>query len=776
MKIKLIDSKIFIVVIIFIISVIYMTNSAINSIDNSNVDFISKIQAEDVISQLEWDLHLLHDTVNILAEDTYIIDTLTQIKNEGYTSDAGKQIIHHIDNVQQVIMQLSFLNSVGVLSLDGEFLIHDNVFIDNYIAAERPWFDESMLDANEAVTTGIYTQINTNELVFSIVRFINDPNTNEPLGAVILAASLDNLIATLIENYRIADLDIFIEYVDSTVYTNNKIVSSELKGSTNFTEAAFYKDRNINFLTYSFYTDRTIDFLTYSTPYLNLTMAIDLDDLKENPHVVENHYTIVLKIILLTCILMLLIMACLTFFVKPVLAAVNSLINTIEELGDDFPEYTSDIRNIAELAHIIETNIPNKIKYLMYHDDLTGLPNRKMFKQLYRTFTANEKAALIMLLDIKNFKGINDSSGDNIGDLVLIDVGIKLKEIIDKEDGIVIRYSGDEFIVIVPYNCQDLESCYRTKILSVFQEPIIFPGSRPIHIRFNTAGIISPFHCYTEEDMITKLYVMLAQAKELNTPGLLLFNQETYSIYVKEESIRAHLKTAIETNEFVIYYQPIVDGNRVIHKAEALIRWFSKDLGFVPPNEFIFIAEQTRMILELGEWIIDRVAQDLQMLLKDGQNIQVSINISPIQIVEEDFVPRIKAIIDKYNIDYKYICFEITESTLIDAKQIAMANIKALQELGITLALDDFGTGYASFGYLNDYNLDIIKIDKIFVDDSTQYPIIDGIYRISEALNMQIVIEGVETKEQFDELKKFGLIQGYYFSRPVKYDEFIQLL
>ncbi|OON91194.1 MAG: hypothetical protein ATN34_00345 [Epulopiscium sp. Nele67-Bin002] len=512
---------------------------------------------------------------------------------------------------------------------------------------------------------------------------------------------------------------------------------------------------------------------------IELTLLADLASIKENEYVAQNSEYVVHRILLLTFSITVIILIVLTVLLRPVFSAINSLMNIIAELGEDYPEFTG-ISQVEVMAKFIEQSLPKKIKYLIYYDELTGLPNRKMFKSLYRTFTNSNSTFVIMLMDIKNFKGINDSCGDEIGDKVLIDIGEKLTSALSGTDGTVVRYSGDEFIIIVNNEQvgNNIGEFFENEIFPKFEEPFIYPDKKPLQISFNSVAILSPLECGSEDDMITKIYVMLRKCKELNTSRLLLFNNAVYSIYVNEERIKASLKGAIEDEEFVVNYQPIVDGNKKVHKAEALIRWFSKDLGFIPPDKFISVAEQTRLIINLGDWIIERVAKDLKTLFERGCPVQISINISPIQIMEDDFVIKAKGIFDKYGIEYNYICFEITESILLEDRGVVKQNIVALKALGIQLALDDFGTGYSSFSYLKEYNLDIIKIDKVFVDNASdkEFAIIDGISRISNALGMQMVLEGIETQDQFDGLQKFGLIQGYYFSKPVIWNEFIKFL
>ena len=217
-----------------------------------------------------------------------------------------------------------------------------------------------------------------------------------------------------------------------------------------------------------------------------------------------------------------------------------------------------------------------------------------------------------------------------------------------------------------------------------------------------------------------------------------------------------------------------------ILKAEALIRWDNKKLGFIPPDKFINYLEETRQIIKVGYWTIERVCKDIKELKIEKSNIQISVNISPLQLMLKDFVDNVINIVSKYNISYNLLCFEITESVLLDDRQFVVPNIKMLRDLGIKIALDDFGTEYSSFNYLRNYKLDILKIDKSFLgnNEKLDFDIINEIKQLSHLLNMEVVIEGVETKEQFNILGEIGIdyLQGYYFSKPIALEEFKKML
>ncbi|OOB78658.1 MAG: hypothetical protein BEN18_06575 [Epulopiscium sp. Nuni2H_MBin001] len=771
MKIKLLDARLLILGAVFFVVVFYMTVTSIDLIDENTAYFVSDMQAVDIMAQFSEDIKLLKDTANAVAADKDIISALQSAAEEGgYNDEILNDLNDNINNFIHIMGNLTFVDRIIVTSLDGEFAYSSySGLLKNFITQEREWFEDSMLDKTYPVIATPYANLTTGEITASIVKVVHDPVTGEPLGCVILNMFMSSLIREIQEAYRIAETDIFIRYDGNVTYSyGGNFVTNVQAEDVDFD--VLYKDANFNVILFDDVFESELD----------VALAVNLDTIKHNEYVSSNSQFVINQIIILTIGIAIVIGVGLVIILRPVFSAISSLIHIIEELGEDYPEYNMGISKVAEMAEFIEQSLPKKIKYLIYYDELTGLPNRKMFKTLYRTFSNKGNPFVVMLLDVRNFKGINDACGDHTGDKVLIQIGEYLNQSVEHTDGTAIRYSGDEFLIIVPINQinNNIGKFYEESILSKFEEPFQYPDKKPILIEFNSAAICNPEQCGNEDDMITKIYVMIKKSKDLNMSQLLLFDNDIYSVYVNEEKIKETLKTAIDSEEFVLNYQPIIDPNKNVVKAEALVRWFSKELGFVPPNQFIYIAEQSRLIIDLSNWIMERVAKDLSSLIATGKTMQISINISPIHIMEETFVDDVTFILNKYNIDYHLICLEITEGVLIEDRDIVKRNIKVLQDLGIHFALDDFGTGYSSFSYLKEYNLDIIKIDKIFVDNASEkeIAIIDGISRISTALGMEMVLEGVETQDQFDNLNKFGLIQGYYFSRPIIWAEFIKLL
>ena len=387
-----------------------------------------------------------------------------------------------------------------------------------------------------------------------------------------------------------------------------------------------------------------------------------------------------------------------------------------------------------------------------------------------------------LFIDLNKFKYVNDVFGHNIGDEYLTKFSNIMKDLVS-EKGTITRYSGDEFIIVYEdYTTnKELIQFYNEKIIKVFLNPIKINEELTIEIGFSAGVAIYPKDGKTFEELVKKSdFMMYVNKKSFINRKISFFNESMYEKLLYSEEVKKELKEALENDEFYLNYQPIIDKNCKILKAEALIRWDNKRLGFIPPDKFINYLEETRQIIKVGYWTIERVCKDIKELKIEKSNIQISVNISPLQLMLKDFVDNVINIVNKYNISYNLLCFEITESVLLDDRQFVVPNIKMLRDLGIKIALDDFGTGYSSFNYLRNYKLDILKIDKSFLgnNEKLDFDIINEIKQLSHLLNMEVVIEGVETKEQFNILGEIGIdyLQGYYFSKPIALEEFKKML
>ena len=455
---------------------------------------------------------------------------------------------------------------------------------------------------------------------------------------------------------------------------------------------------------------------------------------------------------------------------KPALKSIEKLKYLLKYFNEDdtLLKYENEFKQLELIADLLGKSFDKKVQSLIYYDELTKLPNRKKLKIICNELINNKNQFALVFIDLNKFKVINDVFGHSTGDQLLIKFSNIIQDALG-DRGIITRYSGDEFIIIYKaFKCDSqFIEYYEKEILSIFDNPIDINKDIKTFIEFSTGVAVYPRDGSNVDELINKSdFIMYKNKKDNINNQVLFFNDDIYKDMLYIESLKNEMKNVYEKNELFLEYQPIYDKYMRVRKAEVLLRWNSKELGFIPPDQFIKYAEETRDIIPIGYWIVEEVCRCLK---ENHWDIEISINVSPIQLMEFNFDKNIEAIIDRYNINYNKLCFEITESVLLENNENVHKNIKNLRKKGIKWALDDFGTGYASFNYLTKYSLDVLKID---------FEIINCIKKISNILDMKVIIEGVETENQFNKLKKIkcDLFQGYYFSKPLKNYEISQLI
>ena len=416
------------------------------------------------------------------------------------------------------------------------------------------------------------------------------------------------------------------------------------------------------------------------------------------------------------------------------------------------------------------------LKFQATHDALTQLPNRQYFLNMTESWFDNkEDIYSVMFIDLDNFKDTNDVFGHDIGDLVLQQVANRLREIVLKDD-IIIRHGGDEFLI--------LSKITNKKRLRKYSEEIIEELSRTYKAReLNillgaSIGIaLSQDSGKTPAEVISCADVALHEAKKKKNTYT-IYEEKLKNILLAKLEIENQMKQALKHNEFYMAYQPQVNADGTLYGVEALIRWNNKKLGFIPPDKFIPLAENSGFITFLGNFILDTVLEEMYELQKKiGIEFQVSINISVKQFMESDFYDNVLNKISKVGINPKKVTLEITESLYMHDIEYIIKLLKRFREVGIKISMDDFGTGYSSLSILNKLLIDELKIDKQFVDNilenESSSQMIQSIINIGEAYGFHLLAEGTETKEQIEMLKSLGCktYQGYYYSKPLKKKE-----
>jgi diguanylate cyclase (GGDEF)-like protein len=437
-----------------------------------------------------------------------------------------------------------------------------------------------------------------------------------------------------------------------------------------------------------------------------------------------------------------------------------------------------EIREILENTfNRLDTQIKNLYK-ITVTDSLTGLGNRKyLYEYLRKRISQKSKKFAVVLLDLDNFKDINDFYGHKVGDKVLIKVSETLKKFLGKND-IAVRIGGDEFSLVIESYTDEKELEKRLeKMLDTFNKTWIIDGKNII-MSVSIGVSVFPDNGSTLEELLKNADIALYEAKKQGKNIIVNFNDNLKNKINRMLELKNKFKNALENDEFELFYQAKVDRNAKVIGCEALIRWFS-DEGMIPPSDFIPVAERSGFMSLLGEWISAEVLKtrkewDAKEFLKE---VSIAFNVSVEQMKNDQFVNKLKKMLEETRCNINKLEVEITESVFVENKQVAKNIINSFHEMGLEVNLDDFGTGYSSLSFLQEFKVDVIKIDKSFVDNilSEKGKIyIKTMVDMAKNLNLKTVAEGVETTEQFEVLKELGVdyFQGYLFSKPLNKKDF----
>lgn len=434
-------------------------------------------------------------------------------------------------------------------------------------------------------------------------------------------------------------------------------------------------------------------------------------------------------------------------------------------------------RSIANNEH--ETK--ERLLYQACHDHLTRLPNREYLRSnIQRWMCGSSNPFTLMFIDIDNFKSVNDTHGHEFGDEVLKQISTRLNHF-SGEGRLIVREASDEFIFIV--NRTDEET------IKDLASELIQTLSKPYNVNDNqfllscSIGIaFYPMHGDNLDALLLSADIAMYQAKKQRN-AYSLFNQEMQASHLHKMKVEQRLRLAIEKQTLFMAYQPQLNINGEIYGVEALVRWEDEELGKVPPNEFVPVAESSGLMVRLGELIIEKSLEDMGLLTTHlATPIQMSINISVKQFLHAKFIERLMAAMDKYHLDCNRITLEITENLFIEDLEKFSPTCERLHALGFKISLDDFGTGYSSLSMLRTLPIDEVKIDKSFVDniehDKKALNMVKNIIAIGKNFEMKVLAEGVETQRQRDQLEACGcdLIQGYFYSKPLSFDQLVSFV
>ncbi len=473
----------------------------------------------------------------------------------------------------------------------------------------------------------------------------------------------------------------------------------------------------------------------------------------------------------------------------------DDILNSVIESKNEFSVLAISINDMVKSIneYIEKLNGKNKeleeskrhISNLAYYDRVTKIPNRLNFSEKVQEgieeFNNKGTSFAILFMDLDNFKFVNDFYGHSIGDKILYNFANELNKLSHKYDLIISRFGGDEFTILIKNPIENMIEKITDEIHRLLSKPFYIEAQQ-FFISVSIGVTFCPKDGITIDELLKNADTAMYKAKEDGKNQTVLFNKEMKDKLVKKTELKLKMREAIDCEQFSLNYQPLYHINKdKIFGFEALIRW--KDNGItISPLDFIPIAEETKLIIPLGYYIFKEVCKFIKNIRNLGYyDIKVAVNVSVIQLTEKGFSDNVLTILEKENIPYECIEIEITESKLMESYDFCKHNIEKLTKKGIEFAIDDFGTGYSSLNYLKKLPLSIIKIDKSFIDDlleAKSRSFAEAIIVLSHTINLKVIAEGVEKKEQFEVLKglKCDIIQGYYISKPLKEEEAIKML
>ena len=463
---------------------------------------------------------------------------------------------------------------------------------------------------------------------------------------------------------------------------------------------------------------------------------------------------------------------------------------TITAVKNDDNEITEFIAIFSDIT--ARKDAENEIRNLAYYDPLTGLPNRRLFLDRFNlSLSASDRSrnyGAVVFLDMDKFKSLNDTMGHSYGDLLLIEVSRRIKYCLREMDTVA-RFGGDEFVALIEEMDQNAEAA--SQKASLIAEKIRAALSAPYHLNdfehHSSPSIgVCMFQGSTEPagDLLKRADMAMYQAKDSGRNAVRFFDPHMQQVVELHASLENDLRKSISEGQLNLYYQIQVDSKYHPVGAEALLRWKHPVRGFIPPGQFIPVAEESSLILELGEWVLENACRQLAVWSQNEKtrSLVLSVNVSAKQLRMDDFVEKVSSIIKYHQVEASRLKIEFTESVVMDNISDTIKKMRALKELNIRLSMDDFGTGYSSLSQLKQLPLDQLKIDQSFVRDIATDPgdavMVQTIINMAQNFNLDIIAEGVETQEQLDFLREHGCLtyQGYFFGKPVPLEDFEKLL
>ncbi|MFD1020772.1 sensor domain-containing protein [Thalassobacillus hwangdonensis] len=428
-----------------------------------------------------------------------------------------------------------------------------------------------------------------------------------------------------------------------------------------------------------------------------------------------------------------------------------------------------------------------RVRHMAYHDALTDLPNRRKLQldleRALKQVNHTQGQVTVMFCDLDRFKYINDALGHKAGDQVLQTMAERLSEVIGYY-GEIYRIGGDEFMIVMNHTLtvEEIRELGNDMLHSIGQ-PIMLMG-KEFFISASIGVAQYPEGGDTPEKLIGNADIAMHYCKMNGRHGLLFYTDQMNEYYNDLVSLEGDLREAISKNELELYYQPKVDIiSGQISGMEALVRWHHYEKGFIPPNKFIPLAEETGLIVQVGEWVLKEACRQNEEWMSLGYAPErVAVNVSAVELQRHDFSARVKRILEETGMPPQHLEIEITENSIMQNTEECIKTMQELKAMGISLSIDDFGTGYSSLGYLRKFPINFLKIDQSFIKDVETDPsdaeIVKAMIQLGHTFQMEVVAEGVETASILEFLEEIGcdLYQGYHYSRPLPPHEFEKML
>ncbi|MDH5765909.1 MAG: EAL domain-containing protein, partial [Gammaproteobacteria bacterium] len=456
-------------------------------------------------------------------------------------------------------------------------------------------------------------------------------------------------------------------------------------------------------------------------------------------------------------------------------------INSFKDEQGNVIQYVGVITDISSIK-----DTEHKLKHLAHHDPLTGLPNRLLcnarLEHELQLARRQNHMVVVMFIDLDMFKTINDSLGHILGDELLRKVTERISQYIRDEDTIA-RLGGDEFVLILgSINNRVDATNFAKNLLSLFSSSFNISGHE-VFISASVGIALYPDHGNNVDSLLRNADAAMYRAKAEGRNNFQYYTVDLTNKAFERMSQETYLRHALNNNELILHYQPqysLKTGKMIA--VEALIRWLHPELGLVYPDKFISVAEETGLIVPIGEWIIETACRQLNLWGKSAHpSLRMAINLSARQFWKPGLTHVIKNALDNNHLDADRLDLEMTESVIMRDTDITIDTLNCLHSMGVELSIDDFGTGYSSLSYLKRFPINRLKIDRSFVSDITtdknDADMIHSIIALGHCMKLKVLAEGVETKEQLTFLKQYGCdeVQGYYYSRPLPADELEQL-